>query len=75
MTDTAETPRIAPLEPPYEPAIGAMLEKWMPPGSAIEPLALFRTLAVHDELFARMRPLGARDSRPWADRAARARIR
>ncbi len=59
MTDPAAMPRIAPLEPPYEPAIGAMLEKWMPPGSAIEPLALFRTLAVHDELFARMRPLGA----------------
>jgi alkylhydroperoxidase family enzyme len=36
-----------------------MLKKWMPPGSAIEPLALFRTLAVHDDLFARMRPLGA----------------
>lgn len=59
MTDPATTPRIAPLEPPYEPAIGAMLEKWMPPGSALGPLALFRTLAVHDELFARMRPLGA----------------
>jgi 4-carboxymuconolactone decarboxylase len=59
MTDPAPTPRIAPLEPPYEPAIEAMLEKWMPPGSAIEPLALFRTLAVHDELFGRMRPLGA----------------
>ena len=31
----------------------------MPPGSAVEPLALFRTLAVHDELASRMRPLGA----------------
>lgn len=31
----------------------------MPPGSAIEPLALFRTLAIHDELMSRMRPLGA----------------
>ncbi len=59
MTDFAAMPRIAPLEPPYEPAIEAMLEKWMPPGSSIEPLALFRTLAVHDDLFARMRPLGA----------------
>jgi 4-carboxymuconolactone decarboxylase len=52
-------PRIAPLEPPYEPSIDAILKKWMPPGSAIEPLALFRTLAVHDELASRMRPLGA----------------
>jgi 4-carboxymuconolactone decarboxylase len=59
MTDLATGPRVAPLEPPYEPAIGAMLSKWMPAGSTIEPLALFRTLAIHDELFARMRPLGA----------------
>jgi alkylhydroperoxidase family enzyme len=36
-----------------------MLEKWMPPGSGMEPLRLFRTLAVHPELAARMRPLGA----------------
>ena len=36
-----------------------MLRKWMPPGSPLEPLALFRTLAVHDELVSRMRPLGA----------------
>lgn len=37
-----------------------MLAKWMPPDSGdIEPLKLFRTLAVHDELFSRMRPLGA----------------
>lgn len=52
-------PRIAPLQPPYQPETAAMLAKWMPPGSALEPLVLFRTLAVHDELFARMRPLGA----------------
>jgi 4-carboxymuconolactone decarboxylase len=59
MTDLATTPRVLPLEPPYEPAIEAMLQKWMPPGSAIEPLALFRTLAVHAELMGRMRPLGS----------------
>jgi alkylhydroperoxidase family enzyme len=52
-------PRIAPLQPPYEPQLAAMLAKWMPPGSEVEPLALFRTLAVHDGLFSRMRPLGA----------------
>jgi 4-carboxymuconolactone decarboxylase len=52
-------PRIAPLDPPYEPNIGELLAKWMPPGSDIAPLALFRTLAVHDELASRMRPLGA----------------
>ncbi len=51
--------RIAPLEAPYDPKIGELLAKWMPPGSDVPPLALFRTLAVHDELAARMRPLGA----------------
>jgi alkylhydroperoxidase family enzyme len=51
--------RIAPLEPPYDPATEEMLRKWMPPGAAIEPLRLFRTLAVHETLFSRMRPLGA----------------
>src|SRR3954452_19877820 len=51
-------PRIAPLEPPYDPDTEAMLRKWMPPGSEVEPLALFRTLAVHADLAARMRPLG-----------------
>jgi 4-carboxymuconolactone decarboxylase len=54
-----DAPRIPPLEPPYDPDTEAMLRKWMPPGAAVEPLALFRTLAVHDDLAARMRPLGA----------------
>jgi 4-carboxymuconolactone decarboxylase len=52
-------PRIAPLQPPYPPETEAMLARWMPPGSEVEPLRLFRTLAVHDGLFSRMRPLGA----------------
>lgn len=51
--------RVAPLKPPYTPELEQMLRKWMPPGSPLEPLALFRTLAVHDELVSRMRPLGA----------------
>ena len=59
MADSATEPRIAPLQPPYEPALEEMLKRWMPPGSPIKPLALFRTLAVHDELFSRMRALGA----------------
>jgi len=59
MAETATGPRIAPLEPPYEPELEAMLRKWMPPGSEMEPLALFRTLALHDDLMSRMRPLGA----------------
>ncbi len=56
---SAPTPRIAPLQPPYAPDIQAMLAKWMPPGSPAEPLGLFRTLVVHEQLAARMRPLGA----------------
>lgn len=52
-------PRIAPLQAPYEPAIAGLLAKWMPPGEDVEPLALFRTLAVHDELASRMRAVGA----------------
>lgn len=60
MTATsAGPPRIAPLEPPYEPELAVMLEKWMPPGSGMEPLALFRTLGRHAELASRSRPLGA----------------
>jgi alkylhydroperoxidase family enzyme len=50
---------ITPLEPPYTPEIEASLKKWMPPGAAMEPLALFRTLAKSPMLFERMRPLGA----------------
>ncbi len=59
MSATTDHPRIEPLRAPYEPALEEMLKRWMPPGSPIEPLALFRTLAVHDELMSRMRPLGA----------------
>ena len=52
-------PRIAPLEPPYDPELEALLAKWMPPNSEAEPLALFRPLAIHEELASRARPLGA----------------
>src|ERR1700729_786030 len=55
---TTTEPRIAPRHPPYDRDPEAMLKKWMPPGGPLEPLALFRTLAVHDELSSRMRPLG-----------------
>jgi alkylhydroperoxidase family enzyme len=56
-TNTA--PRIAPLQEPYSRDTAAMLARWMPPGSPVEPLRLFRTLAVHEQLASRMRPLGA----------------
>jgi alkylhydroperoxidase family enzyme len=59
MPEAATAPRIAPVNPPYAPDTAAMLSKWMPPNSGLEPLKLFRTLAVHPELMLRMRPLGA----------------
>ena len=52
-------PRIAPIEPPYEPDTEASLRKWMPPGVEVEPLKLFRTLMIHPDLASRMRPVGA----------------
>src|SRR5215213_906062 len=52
-------PRIPPLEPPYEPELAETLAKWMPPGAEVEPLKLFRTLALHPGLASRMRPLGS----------------
>jgi hypothetical protein len=42
-------PRILPLGPPSDPSIETMLNKWMPPGSVVEPLALLRTLAVMND--------------------------
>jgi 4-carboxymuconolactone decarboxylase len=59
MTEIATEPRITPIEPPYEAETQAQLEKWMPPGAPVEPLALFRTLLIHPDLAARMRPLGS----------------
>jgi 4-carboxymuconolactone decarboxylase len=56
---TDKTPRLAPIEPPYPPEIEASLMRWMPPGSPMEPLRLFRTLYRHEELAGRMFPLGA----------------
>jgi 4-carboxymuconolactone decarboxylase len=59
MSTASQRPRVAPLSAPYEQEIAQMLAKWMPPDSPAEPLRLFRTLAVHPSLAARMRPLGA----------------
>jgi alkylhydroperoxidase family enzyme len=59
MTETLSGPRLAPLEPPYTAEVEDALTRWMPPGAAIDPLRLFRTLMRHEGLAARMRPLGA----------------
>jgi alkylhydroperoxidase family enzyme len=52
-------PRIAPLDPPYDPETAESLSKWMPPGSKIEPLKLFRTLLRNPEISSRLRALGS----------------
>jgi alkylhydroperoxidase family enzyme len=54
-----DAPRIVPLDPPYDPEIAESLIKWMPPGSRMEPLKLFRTLVRSPEISSRLRALGA----------------
>src|SRR5215471_5342548 len=60
--DGAPMPRIAPAEPPYEPAIAAELERIMPKG--VPPLALFRTMAKSQRAFAKMFAGGLLDKGP-----------
>jgi alkylhydroperoxidase family enzyme len=55
-------PRIAPAEPPYEPAIAAELERIMPKG--VPPLVLFRTMARSPRVFAKMFAGGLLDKGP-----------
>jgi alkylhydroperoxidase family enzyme len=45
--------RLAPLEPPYEPALAEELARFMPPG--VPPLALFKTLAHNPRVLAKFR--------------------
>ena len=47
------TPRLAPLDPPYPPALAATLEAMMPPG--VPPLKLFRTLAHNPRILDKIR--------------------
>jgi alkylhydroperoxidase family enzyme len=56
--------RIAPAEPPYEPAIAADLARIMPPG--VPPLVLFRTMAKSPRIFAKMVAGGLLDKGPLA---------
>lgn len=52
-----ETTRIAPLDPPYAPAVAETLARMMPP--EVEPLKLFRTIARNHEVLDRFRSTGA----------------
>jgi alkylhydroperoxidase family enzyme len=59
VTTAAQAARIKPIEPPYEPDVESYLNKLMPPDSGLDPLKLFRILAVNFDLATRMRPLSA----------------
>jgi len=51
--------RIVPLDPPYAPEIQAAFDAIMPPG--VDPLVLFRTLAVNGRVYQRFRAGGLLD--------------
>jgi len=61
-------PRLAPLEPPYEPELAKELARFMPPG--MEPLRLFRTLAHNPRVLRKFR-LGSLLDRGSLDLRAR----
>jgi alkylhydroperoxidase family enzyme len=54
-----ENPRIAPVDPPYTAAIEEWLGRIMPAG--VDPLVLFRTLAVNERVFSRVMAGGLLD--------------
>ena len=54
--DSEQIPRITPLEPPFEPAVGEQLRSMMPPG--VPPIALFRTFVRNPPMAAAMQPWG-----------------
>jgi alkylhydroperoxidase family enzyme len=59
MEAAAVTARIAPAQPPYDPAAQAAFDRLMPPG--IPPLVLFTTMARDARLFDRFRGGGLLD--------------
>lgn len=52
MSQNCPTQRIAPIEPPYAPALADTFARVMPPG--VEPLVLFRTMARSPRVLQRM---------------------
>ena len=55
-------PRIAPLDPPYEPDVQKLFDLVMPEG--VDPLLLFRTLARSGRVFPRFMRAGVLDRGP-----------
>ena len=58
MIARAKDTRLAPLEPPYDPAIARTLERMMG-GMGAEPLKLFRTVAHNPHLLDKLRSTGS----------------
>ena len=56
---STDSPRLAPLDPPYSPAVADVLARLMPPG--LDPLILFRALAVNERVFLRIHAGGLLD--------------
>lgn len=52
-------PRMAPVGPPYDEATERLLAKLMPADTDLEPLMLFRLLAVNRDLAERIRPMAS----------------
>lgn len=55
----SHAPRIAPVDPPYEPAAAAALKAMMPADSPIDPLKLFRLFLRHPAMANAMQALGS----------------
>ena len=55
-------PRIAPLDPPYEPDTQKLFDRVMPEG--MDPLLIFRTLATNPRIFPRFMRAGVLDRGP-----------
>ena len=56
ITESVTPPRIAPLEPPYDPEVASQLERMMPGG--VPPIALFRTFVRNMPMTLSMGPWG-----------------
>jgi len=58
IAHSRDTPRLDPLDPPYEPEIARTLERMMG-GASVEPLKLFRTVAHDRHLLDKFRSTGS----------------
>ncbi len=57
MAGQETTPRVAPIEPPYDPEIAQLLERMMG-GPAVPPLILFRAVAHNPKVLDKFRSVG-----------------